>query len=69
MRATFETAAGMAKMYEVEIENALRTYHPLKGAIFAQGWLEEALETDDDAWRYECLREASKAVGWLRKAW
>lgn len=55
-------------VYRDEIARALDTYHPLKGAIFARDWLDEACETEDDEWRWECLKEAHRALAWLRRA-
>lgn len=47
----------------------LDRYHPLKGAIFARDWMAEARETEDPAWRKECLIEADKAISFMRAAY
>lgn len=47
----------------------LAKYHPLKGAIFARDWLAEARETQDPAWRAECMCEYQKYLEYLRAAY
>lgn len=60
---------GMKRMYGEEIERYLEAHQPLKGAVFARDWLREAEETEDEGWRLECLKDVSKAMSWLRRAW
>lgn len=68
MSASREAAWRMAPMFMAEIGPYLKVHHPLKGAVFVRDWVGEALETEDDVWRWECLREAHKALAWLRRA-
>ena len=53
---------------EAHIAPYLAWHHPLKGAIFARDWIAEARETQDPAWRDECLLEARLAFQFLMEA-